>query len=195
MSGHSVEPTPTTPAPTDGQISLHDEIMPYDEAAPDDDNTAPDTTDDESDTSDSSNSSDTEYDSDSPNPIDDLGDDTNAGNDEEHSHLLTEPEVAQPQEELWVEPTIAHYPGKRAGEVCSKGITVMQGYKNALGGPSDNPYFPFSSQIDWELAKWAKLRGPSATSFTELLHINGVSAISELHHLVISLPLSSCTKS
>jgi len=51
---------------------------------------------------------------------------------------------------------------------------TMKEYENTLGGPTPNPYSPFSSEIDWELAKWAQLRGPSATSFTELLQINGV---------------------
>jgi len=114
---------------------------------------------------------------------------TNADN-EEHSRILTGSEVRQSQQELWLDPTIVHYPGNRAGEVCLEGITVMQEYENALGGPSaENPYSPFSSKIDWELAKWAKLRGPSATSFTELLNISGVSVInkprSKLHCLTI----------
>jgi len=117
---------------------------------------------------------------------------TNMG-DEEHGRLLTESEVTQSQGESWVEPTIVHYPGKRAGEVCSEGITTMQEYENTLGGPSENPYFPFSSQIDWELAKWAKLRGPSATSFTELLNISGVSKISGPLWFVVSPHLASCT--
>ena len=38
----------------------------------------------------------------------------------------------------------------------------------------DNPFSPFSSKIDWEIAHWAKTRGPSSTSFTELMSIEGV---------------------
>lgn len=116
-------------------------------------------------------------------------------NDDEHGRTLTGPEVAQSQEELWVEPMVVHYPGSRAGEVCSEGIAAMQAYENALGGPSENPYSPFGSQIDWEIAKWAKLRGPSATSFTELLNIDGVSVISKLLIFVASPSSSSCTDS
>ena len=97
-------------------------------------------------------------------------------NDEEHGRIFTSPEVSQLWGESQVKPTIVHFPGNRAGEVCLKGIMPMQEYENALGGPSKNPYSPFTSRIDWELAKWAKLRGPSATSFTELLNIDGVSA-------------------
>ena len=103
---------------------------------------------------------------------------TDAGtNESEHGRILTREEILESQQESWVEPTIKHYPGNRAGEVCSKGIAVMQECENALGARSENAYFPFNSKIDWELAKWAKLRGPSATSFTELLNVSGVSAI------------------
>ena len=101
------------------------------------------------------------------------------GGGEEHGRLLTHSEVMQLQAESWVEPTVVQFPGNRAGEVRSKGITPMQEYENALGGPSENLYSPFGSQVDWELTKWAKLHGPSATSFTELLNIGGVSAINE----------------
>ena len=35
-------------------------------------------------------------------------------------------------------------------------------------------WFPFRSQCDWEVARWAKMRGPSSTAVTELLAIPGV---------------------
>ena len=114
-------------------------------------------------------------------------------NNEEHGHILTGPEVRQLRQESLMDPTIVVYPGNRAGEVCSKGIMVMQEYENTIGGPSENPYSPFRSEIDWELAKWAKLRGPSATSFTELLNISGVSTINKAPSSIVSLFLSSCT--
>ncbi|KAF8876086.1 hypothetical protein BD779DRAFT_1613361 [Infundibulicybe gibba] len=37
-----------------------------------------------------------------------------------------------------------------------------------------NPYSPFTSKIDWEIAQWAKFRGPSSTAFTELMAIDGL---------------------
>ena len=40
---------------------------------------------------------------------------------------------------------------------------------------ADNPFSPFSSQIEWEIAHWAKTQGPSSTAFTELMSIEGVS--------------------
>ncbi|KAG1731873.1 hypothetical protein EDD22DRAFT_788370 [Suillus occidentalis] len=47
-------------------------------------------------------------------------------------------------------------------------------YGNEAGNP-DNIYAPFTSQMDWDVAKWAKLCGPSSTAFTELLAIDGLS--------------------
>ncbi|EAU80829.2 hypothetical protein CC1G_04939 [Coprinopsis cinerea okayama7 len=40
---------------------------------------------------------------------------------------------------------------------------------------STNLYAPFSSKLEWEIARWAKLRGPSSTAFTELMAIDGVA--------------------
>ncbi|KAJ7926370.1 hypothetical protein B0H13DRAFT_2229408 [Mycena leptocephala] len=37
-----------------------------------------------------------------------------------------------------------------------------------------NPYAPFKSKVDWEIAKWAKFRGAGSTAFTDLLNIGGV---------------------
>ena len=40
---------------------------------------------------------------------------------------------------------------------------------------SDNtPYFPFPDRINWEVARWAKLRGPGSTAVSELLSIDKV---------------------
>lgn len=38
-----------------------------------------------------------------------------------------------------------------------------------------NPYAPFLSKLDWEVARWAKLRGPGSTALSELTGIEGVS--------------------
>ncbi|KAJ3559580.1 hypothetical protein NM688_g251 [Phlebia brevispora] len=48
-------------------------------------------------------------------------------------------------------------------------------YQKRLGPESaQNPWFPFTSKLDWEVAKWAKLRGPGDTAYSELLSIAGV---------------------
>ncbi|EDR06040.1 uncharacterized protein LACBIDRAFT_329283 [Laccaria bicolor S238N-H82] len=46
-------------------------------------------------------------------------------------------------------------------------------YGAALGG-GDNPWAPFNSKKDWEIARWAKLRGAGSTAFSELLATDGV---------------------
>ena len=35
-------------------------------------------------------------------------------------------------------------------------------------------YWPFTSQLDWEITRWGKKRGPGSTALTELLEIDGV---------------------
>jgi hypothetical protein len=52
---------------------------------------------------------------------------------------------------------------------------VIYGEKVGQGDQPANLYAPFGSQIDWEFAKWAKLRGPTSTAVTDLLNIPGVS--------------------
>ncbi|KAI0039433.1 hypothetical protein FA95DRAFT_1504177 [Auriscalpium vulgare] len=37
-----------------------------------------------------------------------------------------------------------------------------------------NEWAPFASKLEWEIARWAKLRGPTSTAFTELLQIEGL---------------------
>jgi hypothetical protein len=51
-----------------------------------------------------------------------------------------------------------------------------QQYQQPFFDP-ENPYAPFTSQIDWKFAHWAKTCGISSTSLTELLSIEGVSHI------------------
>jgi hypothetical protein len=120
-----------------------------------------------------------------PSDVDDKdGSSDNAGFDtrsedlgadlEEHIRPSTPSEFISLPKQSQVEPVKVLFPGRRAGEVVSEGIPTMKEYENNLGGPTSNLYAPFNSEIDWELAKWARLRGPSATSFTELLQINGV---------------------
>ncbi|KAG2153819.1 hypothetical protein DEU56DRAFT_725961 [Suillus clintonianus] len=42
-------------------------------------------------------------------------------------------------------------------------------------GNTVNVYAPFTSQMDWDIAKWAKLHGTGSTAFTDLLAIDGLS--------------------
>ena len=114
---------------------------------------------------------------------------------EDYGHPPTLSEFVPLPEVPEVEPVRVPFPGQRAGEVLLEGIPTMMEHENNLGGPTPNPYFPFNSEINWELAKWARLRGPSATSFTELLQINGVCLTPSLSPKFPSLMSPSSTNS
>ena len=69
--------------------------------------------------------------------------------------------------------------GGRAGEVLPEQPEHVgyAAYSHALGTDdiTINEWAPFSTRMEWELARWAKTRGPSSTALSELLKINGVS--------------------
>jgi hypothetical protein len=85
---------------------------------------------------------------------------------------------------------IEYFKGHAGEALPDIGSTEFQAYDHELGLGSTstkNPYHPFQTQMDWEIAKWAKLRGPSSTAFTELLAIDGVCIIA--NHLCVVLIL------
>ena len=120
--------------------------------------------------------------------FDDADSDTQTENSdpglEERNRSPTPSEFLPLPEEPHIEMVKVFFPGQRAGEVLSEGIPTMKEHENNLGGQTSNPYSPFNSEIDWEVAKWARLRGPSATSFDELLEINGVRPIHALQNIL-----------
>ncbi|KAF9053413.1 hypothetical protein BJ165DRAFT_1320201, partial [Panaeolus papilionaceus] len=70
-------------------------------------------------------------------------------------------------------------------------------YRKAMGSDTcKNPYAPFSTQQEWELAKWAKLRGLGSTAFDKLMKIRGIkeslglsfSNTTELNKIIDDLP-------
>ncbi|KAH7904457.1 hypothetical protein BJ138DRAFT_993077, partial [Hygrophoropsis aurantiaca] len=72
---------------------------------------------------------------------------------------------------------IIPYPDERAGQPTrpdGRSQNSNECYKDRLNFSGSNPWAPFSSQTDWEIARWAKLRGPGSTAFSELLAISGV---------------------
>lgn len=74
---------------------------------------------------------------------------------------------------LRFKPSIVPYPSQRAGEP----IEPPPDIGGEAEDDTDNPYHPFATHLEWEIARWAKLRGPGSTAFTELLAINGVSLL------------------
>jgi len=74
---------------------------------------------------------------------------------------------------LWNDPTIEKFPIPTAGKVFGhEKENTYERSRHQFSSP--NVHEPFSTQIEWEIARWAKLRGPSSTAFTELLAIDGV---------------------
>jgi hypothetical protein len=73
-------------------------------------------------------------------------------------------------------PVVEAFPSAKAGTPIAntQSLPRYDSYKTYLKNP-DNPWDPFSSRLDWEVAYWAKRCGPSATAFTEFLKIDGVS--------------------
>lgn len=66
------------------------------------------------------------------------------------------------------------YPDRQCGSTIAFDRPTDKVYETSLTG-LDSEWAPFMSKMEWEVAKWAKLRGPGSTSFSELLAIEGVS--------------------
>ncbi|KAL1711487.1 hypothetical protein EV715DRAFT_278453 [Schizophyllum commune] len=75
-------------------------------------------------------------------------------------------------------PFIVQYPGGMAGRPMRAGDTAPhQAYARhftGMDGTESDPYGAFGHRLAWEVARWAKMRGPSSTAFTELMQIDGV---------------------
>ena len=54
-----------------------------------------------------------------------------------------------------------------------QGLSLYQTSQEALGA---SIWAPFRSQCDWEIARWAKMRGPTSSAVADLLAIPGVCA-------------------
>lgn len=63
---------------------------------------------------------------------------------------------------------------EQAGEVLSQNPSTYESWKQK-STTGTSPYEPFSSQIDYGVAKWAKDLGPGDTALSKLLEIPGVS--------------------
>ncbi len=75
---------------------------------------------------------------------------------------------------------VTHFGGKAGAPIPDTPVTpnAYLLYEAALRGGTDKPrpgkYGPFSSEMQWKIAEWAKLDGPSASSFMRLLSIHEV---------------------
>ncbi|KAK7461710.1 hypothetical protein VKT23_008136 [Stygiomarasmius scandens] len=93
-----------------------------------------------------------------------------------------------------VNPLLPHLPAHRdgihvvtfgghAGEAVSDSASQsfhnpkwgFEAYGSKITGSSENLWAPFASKMDWEVARWAKMRGTGSTAFSDLLAIEGVA--------------------
>lgn len=83
--------------------------------------------------------------------------------------------------------TIVPYPDSRAGKpiTCAEVQDANTTYGSSIGN-AENPYSPFSSQMDWEIAQWATLCDPSSTAFSDLLSIRVVCDLFEVTDLDVT---------
>lgn len=99
--------------------------------------------------------------------------------DADDDEVIKHPDITRGREEverslrqgIYVEP----FPRATAGAPADEQSLPDRG-QDPGGLAPENPYAPFASRIDWEIARWAKLRGPGSTVVTELLSIPGVSS-------------------
>lgn len=79
------------------------------------------------------------------------------------------------EERLRQRPHIVPYGNQAGAPLAARPgeTTEQQEYRTTMGNTT-NIYAPFGSRMEWEIARWAKLSGPSATAFSELIKIDGV---------------------
>ena len=97
---------------------------------------------------------------------------TNAGRQNVENNL---------RQPVFVEKYTSKYPDSYAGcplPNTARSATSFAQYGSKIADSDKNPYAPFANKINWDIAKWAKLRGPVSNSLAELLAIEGVSSYS-----------------
>ncbi|KAJ7096864.1 hypothetical protein C8R44DRAFT_643819 [Mycena epipterygia] len=99
--------------------------------------------------------------------------DANGGLEREQNAPARE-DRATGEEQVRQRPIIVQFTDGDAGAPLRRGEPGYERYKANLGDPV-NVWAPFTSKIEWELAQWAKMRGPGSTEFTDLLKIDGVT--------------------
>ncbi|KAI0072632.1 hypothetical protein K474DRAFT_1726506 [Panus rudis PR-1116 ss-1] len=73
---------------------------------------------------------------------------------------------------------VKHFPLQTAGtplpgQKDSSNTTYSTALRAEESAPHPNPFSPFASKIDWEVARWAKCHGIGSNAMTDLLSIEG----------------------
>lgn len=108
------------------------------------------------------------------------------------SPLLTESDFTagrkKNEESLRQPVTVIKYPDQSAGSPINNPTHLsnsMNDYSSNFPQAENNPYAPFVNKRNWDIARWAKLRGPSSNALTELLGVEGVSDYNPFCYIII----------
>lgn len=131
-----------------------------------------------------------------PVPVHDTVEDDSS----QHQHVGAHPTTpliniresrTEAERRLRVRPHVVKYPnhaGQPVRPISEKpALNDQERYLNSLGaslGDHTNSYAPFKSRMDWEIAQWAKMRGPSSSAFTDLMGIDGVRFFLDCMHSI-----------
>jgi len=88
---------------------------------------------------------------------------------------------------------VVKFPGAGEALEAQPSSVGYHQYASSLGNKENEllEWAPFSTRLEWEVACWAKLRGPSSTALSELLRIDGVSG-SIFIPSTLTVPFFSC---
>ena len=97
----------------------------------------------------------------------------NVDMDEEERRSLDD--RIQAEKPLWRDPIEVPFGGEAGAAIWKEGKSNNAKYRDMIDA-TENPniWHPFRSKLEWEFARWAKMRGPGSTAVTELLKIDGV---------------------
>ncbi len=96
----------------------------------------------------------------------------------EELHLAEDDAGIAPHQPMVEGHEIKDFPGMEAGApkvTPTARKSTYTKYQERLN--RESVYAPFASKLDWEVARWAKLCGPSSSALDELLRIEGVSRL------------------
>lgn len=91
---------------------------------------------------------------------------------------IERPSLPQPAPtNVYIERFADKFPGTKAGTLLPSNLDASSSFDhyNRHLGHEDNIYHPFKSRLDWQVARWAKMRGLGSNAVSELLKIENVS--------------------
>lgn len=95
-----------------------------------------------------------------------------------------ESEATPPATTVFIDPFPHGSPGAPISGVCNSSPMDHTGSEALIG----LIWSPFSSECDWEIARWAKTRSPTSSAMSDLLAISGVRSKFFVHFVSSLMP-------